>query len=142
METNERQLLIRDLCSRLPYMVKVHIINKNNGNETDDVLTPSTINHLQDWVVKPYLRPMSSMTEFEKQSLFNAFNNKYAIIGEYCIDCNNHWSVKPRTEPLGFQSVTYESMQGVIDWFNKNHFDYRGLIPMGSALEAPEGMYN
>lgn len=34
-----------------------------------------------------------------------------------------------------------ETSQQVIDWLLAHHFDYRGLIPMGLALEATEGMY-
>ena len=63
--------------------------------------------------IKPYLRPMSSMTEEEK---------------------NEHFG---RTMTIDI----VETSQQVIDWLLKHHFDYRGLIPMGLALEAPEGMY-
>lgn len=62
--------------------------------------------------IKPYLRPMSSMTEEEYDELCELANSKF--IGD----------------------------SKEIDWLNKKMFDYRGLIPMGLALEAPEEMYN
>lgn len=94
---------------------------------------------VEDW--KPVLRKIESMTEAEKNELFYKFNDKCAIIGSYCVDCNNHWSVKGRTEPLGFQSVSYESMRDVTEWFYKNGFDINGLIPQGLAEEATEEIY-
>ena len=68
----------------------------------------------------PYLRPMSSMTEDE----ISEFQKRLKIIQDV-------------EQALHFCN-TVES----IDWLNAHHFDYRGLIEMGLALEAPEGMYN
>ena len=65
---------------------------------------------------KPCLRSMSSMTEKEK---------KY-----YDVFC---------TEP--YMGIDEEMASNFINWLNTNHFDYRGLIPMGLALVAPEGIY-
>ena len=64
----------------------------------------------------PFLRPMSSMTEEEVDEFtqFDVYGN-----GEYIMP-------------------NYET----IDWLNAHHFDYRGLIEKGLAIEAPEGMYN
>ena len=68
--------------------------------------------------IKPYLRPLDSMTEEEKE--------------EYHKLTNIAWS-----GPLPFYALTFDG----VDWLNENKFDYRGLIPMDLALEAPEGMY-
>ena len=64
--------------------------------------------------VKPYLRPMSSMTEEEK--------------AEYHSLCDSYYGI-------------YFDTVDSIDWLNAHHFDYRGLIEKGLAIEAPEGMY-
>ena len=107
----DKVLVLKDLSSRLPYSPIVHIIDED-GTEVDALLTTSTIDNLGKWVVKPYLRPMSSMTEEE------------IIEWNIMVDnCN---------EPFDFCFV---------DYCNRKHFDYRGLIEKGLALEAPEGMY-
>lgn len=62
--------------------------------------------------VKPYLRPMTSMNEEEKEH--------YHIL---------------------MDSMADTGISFLMDWLNKNHFDYRGLIQMGLAGVAPEGMY-
>lgn len=71
---------------------------------------------LKIWNFKPYLRPMSSMTEVEK------------TIYEDLIYCDGY--------------TKFETYDKVIEWLNAHHFDYRGLIEKGLALKAPEGMYN
>ena len=70
--------------------------------------------------VRPYLRSMLSMTE-EEVFDFIQISDSVLEIGEK-------------------KSVCVLSLEQM-DWLNKNMFDYRGLIPIGLALEAPEGMY-
>ena len=121
MAQEEKQLLLKDLCARLPYGVKVHIIDAT-GAEIDDKLTTSTISHLDRWIVKPYLRPMSSMTE-EEQKEFVQF---------HCV----------KLCPIVLNdSLTVENESKMMDWLIAHHFDFRGLIKKGIALEVPEGMY-
>lgn len=118
MTQEEKELLLKDLSARLPYGVK--IMFKHNGFRWDWEQTLDEITKCDDgeyavngWGIhgiKPYLRPMSSMTEEEE--------NEYNI----AVD----------------KEVTPEQF---VDWYNKHHFDYRGLIKRGLALEAPEGMY-
>ena len=129
MTQEEKELLLKDLCARLPYEVKIATHTYNYC----DVCTPKGIVgdkcyfndnprydgdcHIDE--VKPYLRPMSSMTEEEKEEYngllldFEFYPGKYFVV--------------PSTD--------------VVDWLNAHHFDYRGLIPIGLALEAQEGMY-
>ena len=125
MTLKEKRLLLKDLCYRLPYSVKVHIIGAN-GAVIDDELTTSTISHLDRWVVKPYLRPMSSMTEKEK----TVFDN-FCVVDEFV------W--KGNLEK-GFPNQAIIMSDG-IDWLLSHHFDFRGLIKKGLALEAPKDMY-
>lgn len=97
-------------------MVKVHIIDET-GTEIDDELTPSTISHLDRWIVKPYIRTMSSMAEEESDEF------------------------EKITDALLEHADSEEIWDTVIDWLNEHHFDHRHLIEKGLALEAPKGMY-
>lgn len=116
MKQEDKELLLKDVCSRLPYGVKVQTtyINLKSGERKDigiDVLTTVEISMLIDGIEehKPYLFPMSSITEKQKKEL--------NILRTYV-------SLNKNKEYLLF------------DWLNKNHFDYRGLIPKGLAIDA------
>jgi len=138
MTQEDKQLLLKDLCSRLPYKVKVfyEYVDGLNNKTYGYNLTLNTwcINELEaeKATIKPYLRPMSSMTEEERKETGILIKenrpNPYGIINNKGID-NLLFSV----------SIT----SGVlIDWINARHFDYRGLIEKDLAIEAPKGMYN
>lgn len=123
MTQEEKELLIKDLCARLPYSgVQIHI-SYADGFKYDKTLTYEDVRNYSQLpactttIVKPYLRPLSSMTEEEREeySQFISEINGCA----YFID------------PIS-----------QMDWLNKNMFDYRGLIEKGSAKAAPEGMYS
>ena len=136
MTQEEKQLLLKDLCGRLPYGVVIHTdwedikldrvncclgmlyyehyseeAKKKCGYDENDCSIIISGCYYGD--VKPYLRPMSSMTEEEKNEYFG------------------------RTLTIDI----VETSRQVIDWLLKHHFDYRGLIEKGLALEAPAGMY-
>ena len=127
MTQEEKQLLLQDLCARLPYGVCAHVRYKE-GEPCYGKLTPRDIQWFIDSNIeniKPYLRPMSSMTEEEKKE----FNSLINGVEERCINAYGKGGYT-----LAFIEVN--------DWLNAHHFDYRGLIEKGLALEAPEGMYN
>ena len=130
MTQEEKQLLLKDLCARIPNHVKVELhgeICTCLGYFDDFVmLTSNTPLGQQTNVanVKPYLRPMSSMTEEEKIELCTI---------SYAPD-----EMKTIEEKLYVIKI---NAKNAADFYNEHHFDYRGLIPMGLALEAPEGMY-
>ena len=124
MKQEDEELLLKDLSARLPYGVMIqHPESFYPQRKVVEKLV--TINDLwrfndDGWFieyVRPYLRPMSSMTEEESTEYLNA--------------CGNEMD-----NPLS--SPRYSG----IDWLLKNHFDFRGLIEKGLAIEAPEGMYS
>ena len=123
MTQQEKQLLLKDLCARLPYHPQCYckLLEKapNDTNVYVQELSTFVIDEIeimddpqfkcQICDVKPYLRPMSSMTEEEQY------------------DWTHTW----------IMDTTHEKY----DWLNAHHFDYRGLIEKGLAIEAPDGMY-
>ena len=127
MTQEDKELLLKDLTARLPYDVYVHIRFKE-GEPCYGKLTPRDIQWFIDSkieVIKPYLRPLSSMTKEERRELCNirpCYINSDDIVN-------------------GTQCNTFIQASECQDWLNAHHFDYRGLIPMGLALEAPEGIY-
>ena len=144
MKQEDKELIFKELCARLPYHVKCKIwledgtteeglldLQHNYGNVLQDAFY---YNKIKD--IKPYLRPMSSITDEEKIELQKAFNIKSSIIGEYGISSNNAWWVKDRREPLGFDTIRYTSFCGVTNYLNSIHVDYRGLIEKGLAIKV------
>ena len=134
MNQKDKELLLADLCARLPYGVMLNIEYYNLQGDgklknRDVILSYGNIGYCSDntnWVsVKPYLRPMSSMTEEECIELDNI---------EATIE--NISKVIPNI-PYHIEVVSSKQ----IDWLNAHHFDYRGLIERGLALEAPKDMY-
>ena len=131
MTKEQEDLLWKDLCARLPYSVKVQfktnsvIENKykfiynvdeeyeyiEKSNLTLDIIKMLTNNCIDE--IKPYLFPLSSMTEEQKMFLKQ-----------------QNWCIAIST------SGTVETTIEGIDWLNKNHFDYRGLIENGLAIDA------
>ena len=114
MTQEEKQVLLKDLCARLPYGVKVQVYYEDIAgsgyfDETVWLIDNDEPFHVNDrWIenIKPYLRPMSSMTEEEHK--------------EY-----EKWL------PDGFNVDTF-------NWLLKHHFDFMGLIPKDLAIEVTE----
>ena len=116
MTQEEKQILLRDLCSRLPYNVICKLSVKGVDVSITEKLDLGGLDHFMFGTmdVKPYLRPMSSMTEEEE--------NKYNSLNAY-------------------EKGTFPHTEEAFDWLLVNHFDFHNLIEKGLALEAPEGMY-
>ena len=132
MTQEEKQLLLKDLCSRLPYELWVKYDNNDYiatgyGHGRVSLLTSMFSSAVGPCPlieeVKPYLRPMSSMTSDEKMEWFQMRQK--------------HCNMSGFNELQERADFTSESS----DWLNAHHFDYRGLIEKGLALEAPENMY-
>lgn len=137
MTQEDKELLLQDLSARLPHKTYVKTtkgIGYIYAINTSQLIELSVANNSEYWSevfnideCKPYLRPMSSMTEEERKEYEDLIIHKEHINAqgqEWDIDC-----------------FSFEGASRLIDWLNAHHFDYRGLIPKGLALEAPEGMY-
>jgi len=125
MNKEEKELLLKDLCARLPYGTRIHISHPSDNAELDDWLTTGTIDNFSFFgSVKPYLRPMSSMTMEECITL--------SKLKPCDIDV---WKYIKTPVPLYVANIEQ------FDFFLRHHLDWRGLIQMGLALEAPKGMY-
>lgn len=126
MTKEDKDLLLKVLCAGLPYGVYVHIRYKT-GEPCYGKLTPRDIQWFIDSKIeniKPYLRPMSSMTEEEKENL--------QLLHDIISD-ENYGD--------GYSPSACDAIVKWEDYCNSKHLDYRGLISMGLALKAPEGMY-
>lgn len=126
MIQEDKDLLLKDLCARLPYGVKCEYDNLKYGDvfKVTDIRYNGYIDVVIDnehcWAVfdplklKPYLFPISSMTEEQRQELESLMEvTTVPAWGEI---------LSPTTE--------------YYDWLNKNHFDYRDLIEKGLAIDA------
>ena len=121
MTQEDKELLLKDLSARLSYYPKCEMIDElrvvNNEKDSSYISTlfPKHIelfSYHNNFTIKPYLRPMSSMTEEEKE--------EYQYITE-------RW----------MYNADY-SIADSIDWLNAHHFDYRGLIEKGLAIAVTE----
>ena len=135
MTQEEKELLLKDLSARLPYGVKIELTWWVMGEGTciNTTLEPDHIEQLLndeygDTEIKPYLRPLSSMTEEEFDDMFNKL---YSAQEEFFRNCSN-------TDTIG-KIIANDSVR--YDYLNKKMFDYRGLIPKGLAIEVTEGIY-
>jgi len=135
MTKEDLTILYKDLCARLPYKPTVHIehdVFYDEREPYDTELNLSVLyNRCAGMEIKPYLRPLSSMTDEEKEELKQ----------EFCIDVREEDNGR-HTEEYGYVTVyhnfnneTWYIPYEAIDWLNEHHFDYRGLIEKGLAIE-------
>lgn len=126
MTQDDKDLVLHDLCARLPYGVKAQVLgwDEEKGEvevplkiysiNTDGYVYFETndydVNYLPVEDVRPFLRPMSSMTEEEKL--------EFSIVPIYAF-------------------IHYNEI-AKMDWLNAHHFDYRGLIDRGLAIEVTD----
>ena len=148
MTQEEKELLLKDLCARLYYEVKGIITSNGDKNIftlkaiTKKLFLESAILflsgaeccHVEDF--KPYLRPMSSMTEEERDELWHLSEEYFGKAIDKQIEESLSSSNRNESEIL-----EYIASSVIVDWLNVHHFDHRGLIEKDLALEAPEGMY-
>lgn len=125
MTQEEKDLLIKDLCTRLPYGVIIQIKDWVVLNEE---LRIGHINRLQinDVEIKPYLFPMSSMAE---EQLFDVQD----ILGKNEIKIEDDLI---RIVDSDRNIFSFSEILTLLEWFYKNHFDINNLIPAGLAIDA------
>ena len=141
MTQEDKSLLLKDLCGRLPYGIK--FLRESWNFETDqemsvievleDIDKDGYINNTKVYKVediKPYLFPLSSMTEEQKKEISKRYK-LYTYYGLY-IEITNHsegyWDDD--------NSCNLQDYLWLVDWLNKNHFDYRNLIDKNLAIDC------
>ena len=150
MTQEEKDLLLKDLCSKLPYGVKAYVKNWSKLDRKyyegtyivrsihpslssvfvcSDKASVEVILGYDDYDFKPYLFPLSSMTDEQKEEFLSVA--QYEAREE---DCGRH------TETYYYDMVGHERNfypnSDAIDWLNAHHFDYRGLIEKELAIDA------
>lgn len=129
MTQEEKRILLIDLCGRIPYNTKLKAIDSPDIDfylysisSTDIVATTAKGGFICMSIegFKPYLFPLSSMTSEHIYEINNMLGedfefDKYGIAG---------------------RPLSYSELNALFEYFNKNHFDYRGLIPKGLAINA------
>ena len=127
MNKEDKEILLRDLCTRLPYNVMCQVEFKEDGKHNSKVMLLSGIftdeayfttkdGSIYSNEYKPYLFPLSSMTEEEQRTLDSM--------------CNGVEMVSRLSGLKMFDKA--------FNWLNENHFDYRGLIEKGLAIDATD----
>ena len=121
MKPEDKALLLKDLCSRWPYGVIVqstfYCCDGTVWKHENETLTSNLLNYKISRY-KPYLLPMSSMTEEQKEELVRKRLGYYQVF-----------------EGVG-RRFFFERGYEVYEWLNEHHFDYRGLLEKGLAIDA------
>lgn len=134
MTQEHKDLLLKDLCARLPYGVKVICETEKSIFEVEAITSYSCVcpkdknylHNIDDDEIKPCLFPLSSMTEEQ-------YNEMQTISGK---DCMEHMEIEKEWRNNSPFTHLPLYQHRVIEFFHKYHFDYRGLIPMGLAIDA------
>lgn len=130
MTQEDKELLYKDLCARLPYGVVLDSPNPVDGlwdeaisidacSKTVTLLYNGRVFYIDE--VKPYLFPLSSMTEEQER--------EYNTLRDFVY--SHHYEYEDIVEDMGL----YDNWRS-IDYLNAHHFDYRGLIEKGLAIDA------
>lgn len=132
MTQEDKELLLKDLCARIPYGVKVEsvFINPDTKQRKScgiEVFNATSLMMIRDGLgeFKPYLFPLSSMTVEHMCKVQNLLPN----------NCDMSF----KNQKITFYdegNIQLEQLEKVFNFFNLYHFDYRGLIPMGLAIDA------
>ena len=125
--TKEKDLLLKYLCMALPYRVIIHI-HDINVEDFDNYLYENYLLQIRahEIIAKPYLRPMSSMTDEEKREIY-----------DWLVENDVDWFdfSKLRLDEI---LISFDSSWLLVNWLLEHHFDFMGLIPKGLAIEVIE----
>lgn len=124
MTLEDKKLVIKDICGRLPYKVKIHIGKTQRIEVFDDInLDVGYINNSYA-DIRPYLFPLSSMTEEQKDYIRNRF----------CYE----WDSDEEVSDLWKHKLEFGDALEFIQWCCENHLDINSLIPKGLAIDATD----
>ena len=134
MTAEDKELLIRDICARLPYGLKAKYYDpeaeRTTWDEINDIYNSTSYNHTEVGIgqyglnvveVKPYLFPLSSMTEEQKEEY-------HYIVNYISPDDTENWAEG--------EFIYTNQIEQLLHFYHTNHLDYRGLIPKDLALDA------
>jgi hypothetical protein len=114
-----KELILKDLCGRLPHNTLVYAQNDNDWYESE--ICTQVISDLinEDYVIKPYLFPLSSMTDEQRKEY------EGIIYKNIELHCERYYDV-----------IDIDEFDCLMDFYHKYHFDYRGLIRLDLAIDA------
>ncbi len=135
VERENKDLLLKDLTERLIY----HVVLSFNDGEIEPIysIRENGLNYMINDAyyveeAKPYLFPLSSMTEEQLNELKTYADLKYELNTLELVE----WKDGYKTLEFWLEEIPSYCVIKVFDWLNKNHFDYRGLIDKGLAIDA------
>ena len=139
MTQEEKQLLLKDLCVRLPYGVKCKLWSYDNESSATTVTIKMSVLdafiYNNTLTVKPYLRPISSLTAKECDQLFKILDINEED-GDW-LKINDINVIRLFTE----SGKDFYEIAEAMDYLYSIHVDFKGMIEKGLALEAPKDMY-
>lgn len=139
MTQEDKELLFKDLCARLPYGVVVVLDEKFGFNKGARTLVKELLDLYCVEGMKPYLRPLYSMTREEKKELERLIDKKLNGIEQ---DDDEEWApwvlhyTTGIRNSIGGEKFYFDDMSFIYDWLNSHHFDYRGLISKELAIKV------
>lgn len=135
MKREDKELLLKDLSARSPYKVVAQVSYKDGeGWKTEDRKILGVYTDGQVYVdcvytnienIKPFLRPLSSMTDEELHEVQEILGKGVEIREGFILSIDS-----------SINSFSYLELIAVFEWFNAHHFDYRGLIEKGLAVKV------
>lgn len=156
MKQEDKNLLLKDLCARLPYRVKVSLQYGNKQligvldavypteerviiDKLSDAITPIDVRcggfKLNESNIMPYLRPMASMTKEEREEIEILLFSEWFDPDSCKVDGEGYIEILANYDVSGIEPGFCSDY---VDWLNAHHFDFRNLIDRGLALDCTD----